>query len=251
VVALSLATALILLLLLLLKTPIFRVDSVRVEGLTYIPNDQVSTLLKANVTGRSWIKNFLGFNNMLVWPTRISSSDLRSIPEASSVTIQKSYSRHLILVSVQERKRGGIWCFKGASAPSSTESNGSNCFWFDEQGMISRAPATEGSLVLSINDYSRSGVAQGEAALPASFLSNLFSIFNALNKIDVVPKEIRLNDLALEEVQVPTYTGPNLSFSLRFSANNTPAAFKELALKTDVTKLQYIDFRIENRIYYK
>jgi hypothetical protein len=242
-IVLALATIVILGLLVLLRTPLFRVTSVRIEGTTYIPVDQVDTLLKGRVTGSSWVKNFLGNRNILIWPAEVKASDLKYLPEAQSITIQKSYFHRSIVVIVHERDREGIWCFKQASPAT--------CFWFDGQGMVVRAPSTEGELVLAVNDYARSGIAYGEPPLASDLFQNLFSIFEALKKMAVVPKEIRLNDLGLQEIQVPTYNGPTLAFSLRFPATNTPAAFKELATKTAIANLQYIDFRVENRLYYK
>ncbi len=242
-ILLSAAALLVAALLILFKTPLFQVRSVSIQGTGYIPGERVEALLQGRVTGGSWLRNFLGYNNMLVWPAAVNAADLRYLPEARRITIAKSYAHRTITVNVEERGREGIWCFIKEPPPQ--------CFWFDALGIVNKAPSTEGSLILAVQDYSRSSTPRGEALLPPEMLANLFSVFAALKEIPVAPKEIRLNDLDLKEVQVPTYDGPTLEFSLQFPAVNTPAAFKKLAARTPISKLEYIDFRVENRIYYK
>lgn len=223
--------------------PLFRVRSVLVEGLGYISKDRVDSLLKARITGNSPIKNLLGMRNMLVWPDALTSQDLKLLPEASSITIQKDQLRGRIVVRVTPREHRGIWCFKRVDPPT--------CFWFDTKGTITRTPATEGSLILVVDDYARATIPSNNPVIAPEFIDNLFSIFDALARMNVNTKEIRVDDLESQEVHVPTFIGPTILFSLRFPATNTPAALQALEDKTPISKLEYIDFRIENRIYYK
>jgi len=89
----------------------------------------------------------------------------------------------------------------------------------------------------------------------------MFSVFDVLKASGIAPKEIRLNDLTLQEIEVDTYaglpteasakTGPKLYFSLRFPSSNYLPVIQKFLSKPDFGKLQYLDFRVENRAYYK
>jgi hypothetical protein len=240
---LSLAVVIVVGLLLLLRNPLLLVREVNITGNGYIPTADVETLLRARVTGDSWFKNFLGMRNMLVWPGSLSKDDLKLLPSAASVAIEKDILHGIVTVTVKERGHEGVWCFENT--------NPSACYWFDDEGLVTRTPRTEGSLILVVDDYARTKPEVGKPLIDPEFLPNLFSIFDALGNINMTIKEIRLEDLSLEEIKVPTFEGPTLYFSLRFPASATPAAFQALKEKTSIKNLEYIDFRAENKVYYK
>jgi len=105
--------------------------------------------------------------------------------------------------------------------------------------------------MVAIHDYSQSGLGLGKKVLPDPFMENLVSIVRAVVGSGVGVKEIALNDLALQEIVVTTYDGPALYFSLRFPADNDVPVLQGLMAKPGFGKLQYVDFRVENRAYYK
>ena len=104
-----------------------------------------------------------------------------------------------------------------------------------------------------LDDYSRPALPLRLAtALGTRFLPNLLSIFTALqSSLASNVQEVRLNDLSLEEVDVTTYNGPELLFSLRFPAAGVSDAVNAIERMTSLAKLQYIDFRVQNKVYYK
>ncbi len=242
-VLLSAACITVLIALFFLYLPLFQVQKLSISGNGYIPADRIQSVLEARILDSSRWKHLLGIQNILVWPDRLTPEDLKLLPEAADVSIAKNYFTRTVEVEVTPRQHVGVWCFESGPAPS--------CYWFDEQGLITRTPATQGSLILSVDDYARSGILPGQALLPPELLPNIFSIFDALQQMNLNVQEIRLEDLALEEIKVPTFNGPTLLFSLRFPATDTPAALDVLRAKTAISKLSTIDFRVENRIYYK
>jgi hypothetical protein len=151
----------------------------------------------------------------------------------------------------------------------------SRCFWFDGDGIIfERAPNAEGSVIRVVHDYAQQGIGLGSAILPSRFIGNLFSVLRVLDASGLGIREVRIDDLALEEVNVATYggpparlaaasakqagqAGPALYFSLRFPADNAFAVLQSFAggssssAAVDLKRLEYIDFRTENRAYYK
>jgi hypothetical protein len=132
--------------------------------------------------------------------------------------------------------------------PSGDES----CFWFDNTGtLFQKAFDTEGSELFAVHDYAQTGLGVGGKILPDLFISNLISILDTIEASSLTIKEIALNDLSLEEIDVSTYNGPMLYFSLRFSASEDLPVLQELMEKPGFSSLQYVDFRTENRAYYK
>jgi hypothetical protein len=62
---------------------------------------------------------------------------------------------------------------------------------------------------------------------------------------------IELNDLSLEEVDVQTANGPIIDFSLQFPADEYLPVIQKLMLQSNFSKLQYVDCRTENRLFYR
>ena len=102
-----------------------------------------------------------------------------------------------------------------------------------------------------LHDYSGDDVSLNDHILESEPLKHLFSIFGVLQRSSIAFQEIRLDDRRLEELQVTTYDGPRLFFSLRFPATPAAAALASLRSAGGFRNLQYIDFRVENRVYYK
>jgi hypothetical protein len=236
---------------LVLRSPVFRVDAVVVAGNQDVSTDTVTAILDASVirsgdavkNGQSGVKALLGLENMLVWPSAIPTSDLALAPQLSNITISKDYFSHTVTANVTERTPFAIWCLMNGDQ---------SCYWFDDQGIVfQRTFATQGSALLSVNDYSQTHLGLGATVLPDDFTPNLISILNVLKTSGVNVNQIALNDLSLQEIDVTTYNGPALYFSLRFPADDDLPVLQNLMTTTKFSKLQYVDFRVDNRVYYK
>ncbi len=248
---------------LVFQSPLFAVYEVRVEGNEAVPSGDVISLLQAAaLRDHGFWRSALGFGNMLVWPNALASSDLAFIPELSSVTVVKSYAAHTITAHVTERKPFAIWCLmptgagNGTAASAGTPDIAANerCYWFDAQGVaFEKAFDTEGSLVFAVHDYSgsNSGLGLGKTILPPEFAPNMVSIINVIRESGIDAKEIALSDIGLQQINVTTYGGPVLYFSLRFPADEDLAVLQSLMAQPGFSKLQYLDFTVENRAYYR
>ena len=227
----------------LFHSPLFRVDKIVVQGNSSVASADVATLVQSTaLRGHSLFFGIFGFNNMLTWPDNIATSDLRVIPQLSSLSISKDYFTHTLTIHVSERIPFGIWCF----------TKDSSCFWFDDTGTIfQHSFDAQGNLIYTVNDRAQQPRGLNEKVLADDFMPNFLSIAQVLRKSNLGVKEIDLNDLSLQEVDVVTTNGPTLYFSLRFPADNYLGYIQKLMLQPGFSKLSYIDCRTENRLYYK
>lgn len=222
---------------------IFKVKEVEVIGATYVSEDDVRSFLELH-TAQGRVASILGPDNILAWPDSFAESELGDLPGVSFLQVDKSYFGRRISVTVTERERVGIWCFVRADPR--------RCFWFDPSGrLFMEGYFAEGNLIPLLEDHSRGPLALGDSALSPRLMPNLVSIFSSLQSIHLSVREVRLNDLGREEVEVYTREGPKLLFSLRFPAAGVPNAIATVEKAAKLSDLEYIDFRVENKVYYK
>lgn len=210
-------------------------------------------------------KALLGFNNMLIWPDALPSSTVAIVPGLAGITIAKNYFLHAVTVTVTERQPFGVWCAMApgiaASAQSSSTTTpdaapgGEQCFLFDYQGIVfGRSLDTQGGAIAVIHDYSgdpQNQIAIDQPILPAEFMPNLISILNTVKTSGLAVQDISLQDFSLQQINVAAVDGPVIYFSLRFPADNDLGVIESLMAKPNFDKLQYIDFTVDNRAFYK
>ncbi len=246
---LALATAgaglvLILFFAFLVRAPLFRVRQVEISGNEETGREEVISFLESEVLkGGGW-RTYLGASHLLAWPDSIPAESLADLPMLKRVTIVKDWLNKKVSITVEERKVFGIWC---------QDTEDTRCFWFDEDGtLLSPSPQVSGSLILMVRDASGAELSAGSKMLPAAEISNAFSVFRVLRESGVGVREIRVEDRSLAEMKVRLENGPALYFSLRFPADNALAVLRSLdSQSSEFMGIQYIDFRVENRAYYK
>lgn len=235
------------------RSPIFHIDRFVVTGNQAVAQGDVVTLLQASMSRhRTFLVSLLGMGNMLVWPKFLATADVALIPQLADVALVKNYADHTLTAAVTERVPLAIWCEMPPTDANGNPSGDEPCFWFDDTGtLFQKAFDTEGSELFAVHDYAQTGLGIGGKILPDLFVPNLISILDTMSASGLTIKEIALNNLALQEIDVSTYNGPALYFSLRFSAAEDVPVLAELIQKPNFNSLQYVDFRTENRAYYK
>ena len=252
---------------LVLRSPVFRVDHVVVQGNSAVSSTDVIALAEVSaLSGRDVFRAALTFDNMLLWPANIPPSELQLVPQLATANISKDFFSHTITITVTERAPFGIWCFSaspgGAIAPTGMASSSSaaafitdantRCYWFDNTGTIfEKAGETQGDLVFTVYDKAQIPHGLNQKVLPGEFLPNFISIINVLRASRLSVQNIELNDLSLEEVDVQTANGPTIYFSLQFPADEYLPVIQKLMLQPNFGRLQYVDCRTENRLFYK
>jgi cell division septal protein FtsQ len=233
---------------LVVYSSLFQIKNIEVSDNKYVSSEEIVSQFKKTAVGQSKIANFLTTDNILVWKTDAQSIK-NLFPQIENLKIEKDYFNRQVKITVQEREKFGIWCEMEQSATTTQESTISNCFWFDKNGVIfSEAPQAEGNLINKIDDFSGRSLKLGESVLAEKFFSNLFKIFEVLEKSDLGIKSLKLERIELQEIL--TESSPKIYFSLRIDPSFTLAAIDSMK-KIGLEKIEYIDLRVENRAYYK
>ena len=227
------------------RSPIFEIREIKVYGNDQVSEQDVIVFLQNKILGDSRLNAFLGFRNFLVWPRELASEELREFPALKRIAFSKDYREKKLTVEVTERLPFGVWCLAKAEE---------HCYWFDEAGLVlDRAPIVEGNLIPRVTDETRETLSAGSGVLPGAFMPSLVSIFRVLQDSRMAVKDIRLEQAELQELKAITYRGPLIYFSLRFPADQALAVIRSFEAKPsdELNRLEYLDFRTENRAYYR
>ena len=106
----------------------------------------------------------------------------------------------------------------------------------------------EGNILYKINDTTGKTVTLGEKILPEYALENLFLVFDFLEKIDGNTKTLMYENETLGDIRTPSIENTPIIY---FSLENNPMYAVESVHNLKNEKLEYIDLRVQGRIYYK
>ncbi len=189
--------------------------------------------------------------NILFLKTKILADALmKTYPAIENVAIKKHWQA--LTISVNERTPVALWCAKATSKNSEINSN---CFYLDKNGIIFLpAPETSGSLILKISDSVQKNLVLGDRVIDPEILK-YFLKFNDLleNKIGYQFNEFIINS------DNSDFQG-KISGAWRVLFNNQTPVEEEARIlesvlsqevKSNISRLDYIDLRFGKRIYYK
>jgi hypothetical protein len=236
----------------------FKIKNINIVGIQSVSSEEFVDNLKNFFTEQSKISRFLGTDNILAWGDA-GADFFKKYPQFESIRIEKKYFNKEIMIVANEREKFGIWCFKTRKdaelEQSRNEAEGINewCGWFDRNGIIfSEAPVIETEILNRVNDLSDRVIGMGDKVLPDNFMVNLLEIFSVLEKEDINTKTIYLKDFGLEEVETASVNAtPKIYFSLKFDPKFSLGVIDSLRKSGEWKKLNYVDFRVENRVYYR
>jgi len=235
------------------KSNLFLIQDIAISGNREVGREEILAFLREFVERNSKLAGWIGSDNLLAWPDEIPSDEFLKLPLIENLEIKKDFGKRSVSVRVFERSPYGVWCQKTRTdTVSSSLENNDWCAWFDREGMLFKPMfEVEGSLIPAVDDYTARAIGLGTKILSEGYIANLFSVFDVLREAEIAVEEIRLVDLNLREVEVRSYDGPILYFSLEFTASYIPQVIRSLREKADFQTLKYIDFRVMNRVYYR
>lgn len=170
---------------------------------------------------------------------------LGQFPELESVRITKKFP-HTLVVSGKGRKLEGVWCLTDRE----------RCFYFDKNGIaFSETQPSSGFLILNVIDQRVRELQLGEKVTTDDWLRNIIEakVFLTKNEINIagfiIPADL------FDEFHARTAEGWKILFSNQTNIESQISAlatfFEEKLTAKQRAGLQYVDLRIQNRIYYK
>ena len=188
---------------------------------------------------------FLAPSHMLFWQFAPKHMTSRTIPLFESADIKIDWKRKAVIIEAKERIFFGIAC--------GPEEGSKECFAFDREGVIfGYSPFAEGSLILKTKNDNHFPMFPGSSILPREdWIKSVFETIDILKNVGLNTHMVLIKNYSLEEWEAYTTEGPRIIFSFHFLPKNLADLINNLEQKFEISGLEYIDFRVENRIFYK
>lgn len=227
---------------LLIYADFAKVKEVTIEGNRALNRNILLSMLESEIIRSAKWRALLGSGNLAFWLGVNQGGITERLPMLASLKINTDLWQQKVALTVKERKLKGVWCLADK-----------NCFVFDEEGVAyMNSPLVEGSLILKVVDGNERAMSLGQSVLPNQvWFNNFMAVIDVLKGEKGGFREVKIRDLEFQEWEVKLSPGLKLIFSL----NNVQPDFKEiignLRRQLDFNKLEYIDFRIPNKVYYR
>jgi hypothetical protein len=240
-----------------LKSSYLQVGQLKVVGSDAIREDVVRDLVNAHFGGGSFWRNVLGRSNVMAWQMGDLAYIAASVPAVASARLEKRGKD--LVVEVKEREPVGIWCPNESSAseptepsPDTTATVSRGCWWFDSQGNAYKpALRPSGGLVPVLDGYPGQEEGKFKNVLDERGVAAIMGVWKVLRLAGLHAQNIRLSSPQLEEITVTLNSGPSLLFSARLDPTYALPVIMQLKSEGTFNGLQYLDFRVQNRAYYK
>ncbi len=247
------------------------IEDVQVEGkaVYYSPAD-IEEIAWQKIERPFWWK--IPRRSIIFVPiSQIENEVLNRYPEVKTVEVVRHLPRSLV-VKMEERENIGVWCQiqktknkeQGTNQATSTEEvikeerEIEQCFYFDREGVIFRsAPLISGSLVLNVYGVNQSPQIRDEIIEP-KMIEFILTIREGMPKIKIaygsLPEAADFEIVSFEDLRMTTARGWQIYFNPEYSAESQLRALEvvwEDEIKDSINDLEYIDLRIEGRVYYR
>jgi hypothetical protein len=211
----------------------------KVAGLRVIPQNIFLEAMKLESASHSL--GLLGTDRLLNW--RSGEEQIlvgTNEPYLADVKTEVEWLKRTVNFLATERKTSFIWCKSGS------------CLVTDEMGRaFALAPTYQGHLITEIQDERVGGLEVGfevfkEAKWWEVFKQQVSEIksFTGLERVKILAEETR-------EWQAFLPGGGVLKFSLDNPPEDLPSVLSRLSKDVDLKKMEYADFRVPGRVYFK
>ncbi len=245
------------------------INEIEVVGNKVIDTEKIQEVARGEMSGYyAWL---FPKTNLFLYPKTKIKNKL-SDAHKRLTDIDVSVSRQKMIVSVSERSPEYTWC--GEVPP--VEEKEEECFFLDKEGYIfDEAPYFSGEVYFKfygiiesksdkkIEEVSGGALSPTGQYVALGYFEKLIALKNVLKEIDLSPIVIYIEEgenlkIFLSRDQVLT-NGPYVTIKknsdFQKMAENLKAAIETDPLKSkfknEYSKLEYIDLRFGNKVYYK
>ncbi|MEX1063774.1 MAG: hypothetical protein WD898_01055 [Candidatus Paceibacterota bacterium] len=218
----------------------FDVRNVSITG----PEDSLRSDI--NVVINEWLdKDFLSIsrrsNIFLLSLEELSAIMLSRFPKLDSVDISRK-GQHDIEISASQRKPIGVWC------------TSTSCAYFDQKGIAyAETGQSAGFLILNVVDKRDNKIMLGSSIILDDWLQKIILAKELLLKPDINVSRFEIPENTFDEFHAVTPVGWKIYFSVSTDISKQVSALASLLRErlslAEIT--EYVDLRIQDRIYYK
>ena len=217
------------------NAPFLRASEMNISGANRVGRELIINQLQQKKLS-SMLNRFLGFNNILIWNEGEVGLNNSLIAAAM---VARNWSERKVAIAVTEKKNFAIWC-----------GDERICAFIDDQGYaLERSPGGAGGLIAVINSPDTTPKIGARVLAEEEFMK-LKSILDILETAKISTRYISYDHKKLE-LTAKTGDATEMYFSLRFDPAFTASALAGVKNKIALSRLEYIDLRIENKIFYK
>lgn len=245
-IILIIAVFVIAMIYLLFFAGIFDIRTVLVKS--DVQDSELETMIETSTN--QWLNDKKFFlqrrNNIIAVETdELQDKLIGWFPKIDSIIISKHFG-HKLAINVKERSPLGIWCMNLSQ----------RCFYFNKAGVVyDDSPQTFGFLILAVNDGRDRIVNLGDKAVDDIWLGAIIDSYDKLLKNKIQIKSFVIPADSTDEFHV--LTSANFKILLNINTDidaqiDAMVSFMKQKLSDErISQLQYIDLRIQDRIYYK
>lgn len=233
----------------ILFSPFLAVGRVEINKLDKIEQSEVFAVAQSVYQGK-YLGIFPKMNFLLFPENTLSSVLMDNFKRIKKINIRKEFPDS-VFVHIEERESLLLWC-----------DNFGECFIVDEDGVayqnvkLDSKEALENDLIKIYSQEDRR-VFEGERILAAekvAFLMSVESVIERSAEIDIL-SEIHIKSRVADEIMLKNSEGWDILVSTTFPLEQA-GDFMRILLEKEINsenrgRLEYVDLRVENRIYYK
>ena len=256
---------------------LFKIREITIRGGDVFPVEEVLKVVNQELEGFSY--HYFPKNSFyLVSSQRIYSILKNKFPKAKTIIVKKKFPASLF-IALESREKAVIYCkqarsFQPQDSEDLTEDNEatttddvleailqpaegeSKCFFADSEGIIfEKAPEIYGGAMTVLKDASAREVEMGEAVINPEMVSFVNEVRNTLSEeTNVRLLYFQINFYPSVDVVAWTTEGWQIIFDITRPAYPQVLMLKKVLqekIKEQRDRLEYIDLRVENRVYYK
>ncbi len=229
---------------LLFFAKLFDVRTVEVRSPSVISTDAIRIKVD-DVLNKKYLGIGRRSNIFIFSPQHIATVLAEEFPRIASIDIRRT-SLHSIAIVIKERVAVGLWCLPVRE----------RCYYFDAHGdsFLEILPSS-GSIFTPINDFRERRIEIGENVAGSDWRENIFGVKKILQFGGITVVNFTIPEDSYDEFQAMTNEGWNILYSkdinTRRQTDSLLLFLKEKITPEVRTTLEYVDLRIEDRIYYK
>lgn len=228
-------------------SPFLEINAVNINGNKYVEDSSILDKINPEISGK--YLNFIKKNNLLLVRTgKIEKEIKNNFRIIREIQIKRKFPS-ILIVNIIERDPQMVFCGAG------------DCFVIDENGEAydnySSNDEDEKNNFLVLSDESSKKINLGETVLEKKYMEYILEIRQELlGRLEIeVQNDFKTSSLISKDVRVKTKENWEIYFNEDIELEKEIEMLK-VVLENEIEKnqrpdLEYVDLRIDNKIYYK